>query len=666
MKAPLWLCLSLLLAPALAMAGGQAQVGGPRVMLSDAAGHLYPTGASAYAVAADGVEHRMYLNALTYTIGKQTIIEYDFIYQVGPQGTGTTRRMGHWSTAELFPTAWEPHAGRMGADGHFYALVSRIAGTEHDYRRSLVLMRDGEVVQMLCDSLGLPVAQAHLLFDGQNRPIVFFQSTMRYTLERVTGPHSTETIFGGADYDWSVARDTEGHVYVSAYDYENRALVVFAATEGVWQWRRLDADTRESGWQHSVAASGDAVFVLSYYLRNPFNRGLNVITLKGGDVAETHTYFRTQEKNGGWAPQLGIGADGHVEVTHRADEQGDVTIRDRFDTVADFVARRAEAVTGGWEDDYRSWSVTAALLPTYQQWRVFSPKPDRRVVGAGQIDATYDYDPAVEIGGSVEARLGDFHLGLIYLQNLVSQTIEDAAGKTAARSFQVLSGWIGVDQLLFGHDLKISSSFGNYRGTYSDNLTGRHLTKTPVTELEVRLLNQWRLGYGLSYRSYDLTLPFYLYRADAGVRDYDFVGSGVADARIKRFELFVGYSRIDYLTKYENDFNGIDFDVRLGLGPSVVSWDAVTINGKETSGTGDVAVSTALRLGYVLYHRFYALQGAGFFLRGGYEGAWLGSGGGNSQPDRRDVDEASEKSDITYAAHHQLLHGPYVQLGLVY
>ncbi len=647
-----------------------SQIGGPRIMLSDARGELSPGGVGAFAVAPDGTRHSLRTESTSERVGKQTIMHSEFLYRV-EGGTAQSRRqvIGRWSSNQKYPTAWTGHAGRIGQDGRFYALAIRQSGSEKSYRRALMLLVDGEPTQILHDNPSLSIGEAHLLLDANNRPIVFFRSALSYQIERLSGRSQTAPIFDGADYDWSVARDATGWVYVSAYDYDQRALVVFAAREGVWKWQRIEADGRESGWQHSIAAYGDEVFILTYYLRNTFNRGLNVVVLRGGELVDKHTHFRAGGANGGWSPLLGIGRTGRVLISHRQNEQEGTASIESFGTIADFLARRVED-TGDWDDEYKSWSVAVAGTPRYRNWRVVASYPSEKDAPL-RFDAKYEYDPAIELGGSAEVRLGDWNLGLIYLQNIASQRLEDAAGKAAATGFRMFAGWVGIDQLLFGHDLKLSSSFGDYRGTYRDD-NGVRVSKTPVTELEVRLLNQWRIGYGLAYRDYGLTLPYYVYVAPEQEAQYFLFGAGVAEAKVKRYELFAGYSRVDYLTRYENDFNGIDVDIRAGLGLSLVSWPKVVMGSKEIDGTAALATSAALKLGYVVYHRFHSLQGAGFVVRAGYEASWMASGFDNDAPSEREEDDDDEEDEledentVILAAHHQYFHGPYVSLGLVY
>jgi hypothetical protein len=510
----------------------------------------------------------------------------------------------------------------------------------------------------------LPIASAQLLLDQAQRPIVFFKSALRYQIEQVVGPSRTRVVFSDADYEWSAARDARGWVYVVAYDYTLRSLVVFSSHEGQGQWQRLDVDSRESGWQHSVAAHRDRIYVLSYFLRNAFNRGLNVFEFAEGQLRSTRTHFRRQDRNGGWSPSLGIAADGRVTVTFTEDEQGGETTQREFPSVDAFLAVTA-AEAEGWEAEARTWSVSAEVMPRYRSWHIISHQPSR-TDAPSQFETSYDYDPALELGASLEGHIGGVNLGLLYLRNIATDAVTDLAGRTAARSFQFLAGFIGFEDLLFGHDLKLSSSFGRVAGRFAVDDAPPVERETDVTEIEVRLLNQWRFGYGLAYRRYELPLPFYTYRASEGERAYTQLGSGVANGKIHRAELFIGYSRLDYLTKYENAFNGIDVDFRLGAGVSVMSWPTIRIADESVDGTGAFSMSTALRLGWAYYKRFYDLRGAGFFVRAGYEGAWLGAGFGNGAPSKREEDDTDEEDTSTYAAHHQLLHGPYLGLGLVY
>lgn len=644
------LLLLTLLRPAPAAALPTA-VDGPRTLRTDATGERRVPGGQAMDVAPDGTMESVRVDTTSATYGKVTVYFSTCVAErTTPDGKVSQQVLARWNTGQLAPVTWQPHVARFTPNGHFLSLVT-VGG-------ALWVLRDHRPWRRLTVKRSLPVAEARLLLDAADEPLVFVRQPMSYTIEFVRGPDAFETVLEGIDYDWSAARTETGDLYVSGYDYAERSLVVGAAVGGKAPWRRLAADTRESGWQHTVIAAGDAAYVLSYYFRNAFNRGLTLVTLRAGDIADRHTWLRLRDENGGWSPTLATLPDGRVRVSQRAREQAEDDRVETFPDLAAFLARRAEESTGAWEDEYRDWSVSLAFLPRYRFWSLTSPRPAVSDTPF-QPNLRYDYDPALEFGGSIEGRIGSWDLGLMYLQSLLDGP--------AGTGVQLLSGWIGVDQLLFGHDLKISTSQGTYHGTATSK-TGEVDATTDVTEVEVRLLNQWRIGYGLSYRRYTLPLPYYVYRAPRDVPEYGFVGGEVADATAQRWELFVGYARIDYLTKYENSFNGLDLDIRGGFGLSVLDWREAVWDGEHVDGTLDLALSAQMRLGYVVYHRFYGLQGAGFFVRGGYEGTWMGSGLDNELPAPRDPDDGDlgSKAVTISAAHHQLFHGPYLSLGLVY
>jgi hypothetical protein len=624
-------------------------VDGPRTLRMDAAGGRTILGGTPADLANDGTFEAVRVTTTAQTYGKITVYFSTCFAERTPPGGETTRRvLARWSSAQIGAMPWTPHAARFTPDGRFLSLVT-IGGT-------LWLLQDHRPYRRLTHTTGLSVREARLVLDADDEPHVFIRRALSGDLERVVALDRVETVLEGVDYDWSVGVDAAGFVTVTAYDETERHLLVATARRGEWRWTRDVADTRESGWQHSLFATEDAVHVLSYYYRNPFNRGLNVVTVRGGAVEGRHTYLRLRDENGGWSPVVARLPDGRVRVSHRLREQAEETLDEVFPDVAAFLARRAEEFTGAWEDEYRAWSLSVAALPRWRSWSFLASRPSRGEA-PGRVDATYTFEPALEMGASLEGRLGNWDLGLIYTQSLLDDPY--------AQGVQLFSGFIGVDQLLFGQDLKVSTSHGTYRGTYRDGRGERDAT-TPVTEVEVRLLNQRRLAWGVDWRRYVVPLPHYLYRAEPGETEYTFVGAGTAETTIHRLELFGGYSRIDYLTKYENSFHGFDVDLRGGIGLAFLDWPRRRYDGTPVDGLLDLALSLQGRLGYLVYHRFYGLQGAGGFIRGGYEGAWLGSGTTNDLPPPRDVEDAGVRDSDLSAAHHQLFHGPYLSLGLVY
>jgi len=624
-------------------------VDGPRTLRFDGQAARFILGGTPADLAPDGTFEALRVESTAQTFGKVTVVfSTCYAERTQPGGPTTQHVLARWNSAQSGAMPWTPHAARFAPDGSFLSVVT--------IGHTLWLLKDHTRYRRLTHAIGLPISEARLVLDADDEPHVFFRRSLSSDIERIVGPDQVETVIEGVDYDFSVGVDGAGFVTVAAYDAMARHLVVATARRGEWRFRHEVADTRESGWQHSLFATEDAVHVLSYYFRNAFNRGLNVVTVRGGAVEERHTFLRLRDENGGWSPLVARLPDGRVRVAHRLREQAEDTVVEVFPDVSAFLARRAEELTGAWEDDYRAWSLSVAALPRWRSWTFVAPRPDRDDAPGG-IGAKYDFEPALEMGASLEGRLGDWDLGLLYTQSLLDDPY--------ASGVRLVSGFVGVDQLLFGQDLKVSTSHGTYRGTFRDG-TGERALSTPVTEIEVRLLNQRRLAWGLYGRRYRLSLPHTLYRADAGDTEYTFVGAGTADTTVHRFEFFGGYSRIDYLTKYENSFHGVDIDLRGGIGLAFLDWPRRRYDGTPVDGLVDLALSAQVRLGYLAYHRFYALQGAGGFIRGGYEGAWLGSGLTNDLPSPRDLEDAGARNTQLSAAHHQLFHGPYLSLGLVY
>ena len=306
----------------------------------------------------------------------------------------------------------------------------------------------------------------------------------------------------------------------------------------------------------------------------------------------------------------------------------------------------------------------------YLFWNILAPRPSLSDASK-RFNAEYDYSPSLVARGLFEARWGATNLGISYTQQLLEDSIDENLGKNASRAFNLISGFLGFENLFFGQDVRINVGFGKFSGSYTDE-DGTVSTPTDLYDFELSLLNQYRIRGGLAYRKYQLRQPIYAYFAEKGATNYVFSGAAVVDASINRLELFVGYSKLDYVSKYENYFNGLDLEARAGVGFSLMTWDKVDLGEEDASAIVQLEVSGQFMLVYLYFKRFYSLHGLGVFFRGGYGLNIYANGYEVGKPDARDSDDDSEGDEIKSsnfvlrATHFQFEHGPFVGLGLVY
>lgn len=650
------------LAPLSARADAWApQLAGPRVLYADPDGQLEP-----WPVADDGARHTVRVSSESRKIGDK-----DVLFQLleharrARDGAEEVQRIAEWSTEDKRPTTWSPIDVRVLPSGPCLALVTRTTPVDEDgWKTELLLLSDGAVVR----TLDAPIAtDARLFVDPRGEPVIAMRRGP--TIELWHEGRSTQ-VTDDSDYDWSVAVDARGRLSILSYARATRAFFVHSAPAPGGPWQSAVIDGREAGWQHSLALHGEKVWTLYYYYRNAFNKGLKLAVIEDGQVARNTTFRREEETNLGWEPLLGARADGSLRVSFLENVDEGRRAELAFDSLEAMLANHPPEVTGTWTDEARFVEVEAGVRPGFQWWHVGAPNPPSEDAPV-QYSPSYRYDPGLVTSVFVAARIGSVHVGATYAQDLLGRTVESAVGPVARRALQLFSGTLGVDELFGGHDVRVTWERAKVEGEYTD-ATSQRDASTRLDFIELALLNQWRLKYGLQFRAYDLTEPIYGYYAAPNDPVYSFVGADVVDASIKRIELFLGYSRLDYLTKYETRFLGPVWELGLGGGLGISTFPNIQLGGRDVGSNLELALSASARVGLAYYQRFHALRGAGAHVTLGYQAWGLTHGFTTGKPDDRKSETDQEKEDLTKedfqtkVAHFQLFHGPYLSVGVVY
>ncbi len=651
-------------------------VAGSRVLAPDAKGGLHPLAETTYgkadngdtireafeAVAADGTKHVQRVVTRTTTVNNQTVTEYDTEHVLVRGGKEEVNRGVGWNGGDK--TDVEFLATAMAGPDRCISVANHNGGPSLFGMNpgKIVLWEEGKQGKTLAE--GLTLSSARLLVPPAGDPIVF--GRINTEIVQLVGGQKVP-VLDDTMWDWSVARDGKGRLYVFAFDLANRSLVM--ATRNGDGFATTVIDTAEAGWQHSVAVEGDRVYVLYYYWRNTFNKGLKLAALEDGKVVLNKTFHRERDVNVGWEPLLGIASNGAVEVRYLSDVKAETKAEKRFPTSKELALATQPDLSGTWDATYKNLTLFAGAAPGWKFWHVYAPAPDPAEAPA-QVHPVYDYDPSLLTSFSLEAKYGSWSFGASYARSLLDRAAEQT-GETGEKLFQAFSGQLGIDDLLLSHDVKITAASGRFQGTYYDE-TGSRASDTGLDTVEVGLLNPWRMRYGLQLRRYFLTQPVYFFHAPAGETAYDFAGVRILDTEVNRAEVFIGYSNLDYLSKYENHHFGLDLDGTVGAGIGLVRFPAVKVEGKTVGASAQPAFGATGKLGVLWYSRSYDAWGAGLFLRAGWEAAALANGLPPGKPgDRPSETEADQKalgkaSLVPQAVHLQVMHGPYVGGGVVY
>ena len=644
---------------------GANQLKGDRVFQPNSAGSKIRTRNCCQLIDTAGAKFSYVVRHYAEEVGegddKKTIYHYHFEYQTSSSsGVLNTRELGYWNSEQDDPVEYEPLSVQLSESGVPYAVVRKVDRSGRFTEKTLVFYRADVAQTVLTKGRNALLSEVRLLLGTNDSPLVF--GRFGQSLVTLNGT-KIETLIENANYDWSVARDADGWVYLLGHDFGNRSFYVAFSNEASSEWHLRMIDSAEAGWQHSLSMHGNKLVVAYYYYRNAFNKGLSIATIEKGEIVN-RIFERERNGNAGWKPVLYIDPAGKVELSYLGDVRKETTANHAFDSVEEMFSQPEPEYVGEWEDHYRNWLVVAGADTAFQWWHVWAPGP----WNSGAIDADYDYKPGLLLTAFSEARIGSMNLGLSYTANLLGDVIENSAGTGARRAYEVLSGFVGWSDLLWGHDVRIGVSRAQLKGAYTDdNDPGvfRSLD-SELYEFDFGLLNQMRIRYGATFKYYNLAQPIYVYYAPAESQEYNFHGSRTVESSVYRAALYVNYSMLDYLSKYETEYMGFDVEGTLAAGVGLSLWDDENVNGHDTGSTVQPAGRVGLKLSYLIYKRFYAMHGAGLFFKAGYRFQADAHGFTAGTPSDRDSDDVSTSDYDVRAVHYQFEQGPFLNFGLVY
>ncbi|MBH23020.1 MAG: hypothetical protein CMH57_00905 [Myxococcales bacterium] len=482
-----------------------------------------------------------------------------------------------------------------------------------------------------------------------------------------------------AMYDFRAEADKEGWLYVFYHEPTEETAKVASSKDGR-QWRHALVDTKESGWQMDTAVHGDQVYLLYYYFRNSFNKGLKVATFKGGAIAQDPvTIVRRSEYNTGWYPSLAISANGSMWMTWWDNVLEKTRVWSHLKHPREMGAHVVED-TGGWEDGYKNWALQAGAGGWYTFWNLVDIAPSTEDTGNLELDPTeYTLDQALLAATSLEAEFMGWSLAMSYAQSIIDDA-KDELNEAGGENIQRLTGSIKVDKLFPGHDVKVQFVYGKYEGTATAGagvlLNGsgaNNRAQLPIdtnyVDAQALFLNKWRVKYGLALTRYELPMVLHTWHAPAESEAYFYTGSFFRQTSVTDIKALAGYSTLDYISKYENYYSGLFFDGYLDAGVSLLSFDEIQLQGAPgadpESSSFTFVGRTTVHVGYLLFSRWKGARGLGFYLRPAYlaEGSFVGL---PTKPDDRDSDNADDAETRITPGLLSVRHGPWFDLGIVW
>lgn len=507
-----------------------------------------------------------------------------------------------------------------------------------------------------------------------NPPITFFEFNGRIQLLYRNGRTLLVSALDQLGYAATVAERTsydarpivggDGVLYVFYYEPKSRTARVASSTDGR-HFTNSIVDGRESGWQLEALPTAEGATVVYYYFRGPSDKGLRAASLQNGKLVRSRVILMREERwNAGWHPHLVSDRGRGVLLTYLSNVEDDTRVWAHFDNPSALAS--GTSITEGDPDSMKDWFVQVGAGAWYTWWALKSSKPEAKELdGALLGEGNYKVDPSILLSANLEARWGPVDVALSYAQNYL-----DDASKKLGQSTRLLSGSIKIEDLLPGHDIKAEGIWGRYHGEVSRASEGVPVEtlrlNTSYVDVHLFALNQWRIKYGLGFSTYRIPAPILAYSVPAKGTHYEYAGSALRDVRFNNIDFAVGYSKLDYASKYENTYFGPMLDATLAGGLSLASFDAIqTPEGDLTNAMG-LHLRGNVMLGWLWMHRIASLAQLGFYLRPTYVIEGSVSTNELSRPKDRKVSDADESDKKGAFEVMSLRHGPWFDLGLVW
>ncbi len=487
-----------------------------------------------------------------------------------------------------------------------------------------------------------------------------------------------------AMYDFRFKQGPDGWLYLFYHDPTEESAMVSTSRDGK-TWTPQTLDSKESGWQLDAAVGKDQVYLLYYYFRNSFNKGLRIAAFKGGKVSQSpQTVVRDAEINTGWYPFLGVSSSDRLWMTYWDNVLEEHRTWSQLKSTQD-LSQHVVKNTGGWEDNYKYWYLQAGVGGWFTAWQLFDFVPSTADTDDIEIgDTTYQLNNAFLTTVSFEGEFFGYSLGLSYARSILKDAEGALKEQFGDEAVDFFSGQLKIDKVFPGHDIKVQFTTGRYQGLaepgqnvnfdrpggggFSDD---NFLTlDTQYVDAQALFLNKWRIKYGLALTTYEIPMALHTWHAAEGEEQYAFTGTFLRQTSNTNIKALVGYSTLDYVSKYENRYNGFIFDAYIDGGISLLSFDPIELPGVDQAedSTFTLDLRASVNIGWLYFKRWYNTLGFGFYVQPAYmiEGTFTGL---PTRPGDRDLSEenADDSPDTSISPGiGTLRHGPRLDLGLVW
>ncbi len=437
----------------------------------------------------------------------------------------------------------------------------------------------------------------------------------------------------------------------------------------------LDIDIMESGVENAAFVDGEQIWVLHYYYRNNFNKGVAATLLDvDGRMAEQFVVDAAAEDNIGWDLHAARAPNGQILLTYQSDSQnkqhrywlldnaGELrTLAQRLSTYGTTTQAEGEA---SFEQQIAGQELANSLFKSYKFLAL--------TFGTGVQYALWSYNFSdqlhykvdnsfvniLDVGGQVRG----FNFGMEYAKYLVDVGAPD----TGASRLSSFASW---NRLLFDFDFKLSLEKSTTQVELTDDKVAANdrVYTQQYNAVNLNLLTPRQRAFGLRYQKYNQYKVIHKQEIKAGSDQWHTVASGVGELEVNTLAAHFGYSTIDYLLKFETRSSQyfIDYNGQLGLvWQSYLGKDYSAWGGDRPKGLFNPIVGGNIEFGRLWYRRWNTRVNVGGLVKVSYrlDAHFYLDGEKESQEEKADKDDTDFVTNSGIA----LRHGPVAYVALVF
>lgn len=426
--------------------------------------------------------------------------------------------------------------------------------------------------------------------------------------------------------------DKQGNPHAFFHDPETRSLRYQQVHLNSSEFLDSYVDADESGIENIAFVDGQNIWVIHYFYRTPFSKGLLASQLDNrGTVLKQFVLDASHDRNTGWDLRGNRAPDGRILLTYLIDQDNNKRIYLLLNSSRELVQlgdnlaayghidgingltglsviekqELGQELANGFREEVKSYGLALGVGAQYAFWHYVADD-----------EFEYDIDNAIVNLVEFQGKLFNIDYGVEYAQEVVTANAS-AGGSDVIEYFGAYVGW---EKLLYNFDFKINLEQSTTNVRLTDTRDSSFLDyEMDYVGFKFTLLTQKRSQFGLVYQNYNEFRNIKRHRWN--LFNWSQVNEGVGEVDTSIFALHYGYTTISYLEKYGVSENRsyFDFEARLGVATHSYIGDSTTQWGGESpSIDSSILIGTQLETGWVWFRRWKSLGGIGGYIKAGY------------------------------------------------